>query len=156
MKRRTVILSIAAAGLMVLGVGCIREVLVDPNTGEESRSWRLDPDKADQGEAIADAAVGAGGLASMLIPWLAPFVTAGVGGLAAWRKLRPKLEEATRERDISVKAGSTLAEALEMIKEKHPQIWKDISPIIAEASKSTSEMENVIRGFRGLEPRPTS
>lgn len=139
--------------LLCLGLGCLKETTVDPNTGESETTWRVDPNKADQGEAIAEVAIGAGGLASAFLPWLAPFVTAGVGGLAAWRKMRPKLEEATHERDISVKAGATLAEALQMLKVKHPGVWEDIKPVIEKVAKPTSEIEDAIRGFRGLSPR---
>ncbi len=136
--------------LLCLGLGCLKGTTTDPNTGETSPTLRLDPNTADEGEAIADVAIGVGGIASTFLPWLAPFVTAGVGGLATWRKIRPKLEQATKERDISFKAGATLAEALQELRQKHPQIWDDIKPIIENAAAPASEMENAIRGFRGL------
>ena len=142
--------------LLCLGLGCLKEIAVDPNTGETSTTWRVDPNKADKAEAIADAAVGAGGLASAFLPWLTPFVAAGAAGVATWRKIRPKLDQATHERDISVKAGATLAEAIAMLKEKHPVVWDDIKPIIEKVAKPTSEIENAIRGFRGLEPREST
>ena len=76
-----VILLVAFLWLLVfLSLGCHKETTVDPNTGETETTWRVDPNKADQGEAIADAVVGAGGLASAFLPWLTPFVAAGAAG----------------------------------------------------------------------------
>jgi len=154
MKRHVTILLVMFVLCLVSLSGCETTTVTDPNTGETSDMLVLDSEKADKVEAVAEATVGAGGLASMFLPWLAPFVTAGVGGLAAWRKMRPKLEEATRKQDISVKAGATLAEALQMLKEKHPRIWDDIKPIIEKAAAPTSEIENAIRGFRDVAPKP--
>ena len=142
--------------LLCLGLGCLKETTVDPNTGETQTTWRVDPNKADKGEAIADAAVGAGGLASTFLPWLTPFVAAGAAGVATWRKIRPKLEQATHERDISAKAGSAMAEAIGILKEKHPGAWNDIKAPIESIAKPASELENVIRGFRGLPPREST
>lgn len=51
------------------------------------------------------------------------------------------------------RAGEAMAEALEMVKTKHLIIWDDIKPIIENAVKPTSEIENAIRRFRKLEPR---
>lgn len=150
MKSRMLVL---LAVLLCLGLGCLKETAVDPNTGETETTWRLDSGKADQGEAIAEVAVGAGGLASTFLPWLTPFVAAGVAGLATWRKIRPKLEQATKERDLSFKAGAVMAEGYEKLKEKHPAVWDDIKPIIQVVTKPASEIDNVIRGFRGLPPR---
>lgn len=139
--------------LLCLGLGCLKETTVDPNTGEIETAWRVDPNKADQGEAIADALVGAGGLASLFWPALVPLVSVGGGVLATWRKMRPKLEQATHERDIGFKAGAAMAEALQMLKVKHPGVWDDVKPKIEAVAKPASEIENVIRGFRGLSPR---
>lgn len=150
MKSRMLVL---LAVLLCLSLGCLKETVVDPNTGETETTWRLDPGKADQGEAIVEVAVGAGGLASTFLPWLAPFVSAGAAGLATWRKIRPKLEQATKERDLSFKAGAVMAKGYEELKEKHPGVWDDIKPIIQVVTKPASEIDNVIRGFRGLPPR---
>ena len=139
--------------LLCLGLGCLKETTVDPNTGEVETTWRVDPNKADQGEAIADAVVGAGGLASLFWPALVPLVSVGGGVLATWRKMRPKLEQATHERDVGFKAGAAMAEAFDFLKEKHPLVWDDVKPIIEKVTKPASEMENAIRGFRGKLPR---
>lgn len=136
--------------LLCLGLGCLKETTVDPNTGEAETTWRLDPNQADKGEAIAEVAIDAGGLASLFWPALVPLFSLGGGVLATWRKMRPKLEQATHERDIAYKAGTTLAEGYEFLKEKHPSVWDDVKPIIQKATKPASEMENAIRGFRGL------
>ena len=139
--------------LLCLGLGCLKETTVDPNTGETETTWQVDPNKADKGEAIAEVAVGAGGVASLFWPALVPLVSAGAAGLATWRKIRPKLEQATHERDVGFKAGSAMAEAFDFLKEKHPAVWDDVKPIIEKVTKPASEMENTIRGFRGLSPR---
>ena len=151
MVRRRILLLLTV--LLCLGLGCLKETTVDPNTGEIETSWRVDPNKADQSEAIADALVGAGGLASLFWPALVPLVSVGGGVLATWRKMRPKLEQATHERDVSHKAGAVLAEGYTRLKEVHPLVWEDIKPIIEKVAKPTSEIENAIRGFRGLSPR---
>ena len=142
--------------LLCLGLGCLKETTVDPNSGEPVTTWRVDPNKADQGEAIADVVVGVGGVAGMFWPAAIPIVSLLGGILGTWRKMRPKLEQATAERDISFKAGATLAEAFRIVKEKHPAVWDDVKPIIEAVTVPTSEMENVIRGFRGLPPKNTS
>lgn len=139
--------------LLCLGLGCLKETTVDPNSGETITTWRVDLNKADHGEAITEVAVGAGGLVSVFLPWLAPFVSAGVAGLATWRKIRPQLDVATHERDVAHKAGAAMAEAFELVKTKHTGVWNDIKPIIEAVTEPTSEMENAIRGFRGLPPK---
>ncbi len=138
--------------MLCLGLGCLKETTVDPNTGEPVTTWRVDPNKADQGEAIAEGVVVVGGIAAMFWPALIPAVSLLGGILGTWRKMRPQLDVATHERDVAHKAGTVMAEAFEFVKTKHTAVWNDVKPIIEAAAKPTSEMENVIRGFRGLPP----
>ena len=149
MLRRKLLWVAMAVGALQLS-GCEKALMTDPNTGETNTVYSLDTEVADKVEGIAEVVVTTGGGIAPLVPWLAPFVAAGVAGLGTWRKIRPRLEAATRDRDIGAKAGATLAEALEELKTKHPVVWDDIKPIIKKASVPMTEIEKAIRGFRGI------
>ncbi len=104
-------------------------------------------------EEVAETLITVGGVAASLLPWLTPFVAAAAAGLGTWRKIRPKLEEATNERDVFFKGGEVLATALDDIKTNQPEVWAKIVPAIEKATGPIGYAENAIRGFRHLPPR---
>lgn len=139
--------------VLVALAGCEVTKTTDPNTGETTKTIALDTVVADKVEAIAETAVAGGAAASGFLPWLVPFVTAGAAGLATWKKIRPKLEKATNERDSYYKGGEVLASVLQDIKTSQPEVWEKIGPLIEEASKPVGLAGDAIRGFRHLPPK---
>lgn len=138
--------------LMILGLaGC---AITPARTGDQTGP--PDPNVVNKlvpVEAVAEAGVGVLGVLSMLWPGLLPVATAAGGILGTYKKLRPQVVAKTNEADSYYKAGELLTEALEDIKTNQPETWKVVGPAITKALAPVSKAENVIRGFRGLEPK---
>ena len=139
--------------LLPVIMGCASEVITDPETGETETVYSLDPAETAQYEAVGEGAVGILGILSGFYPVLAPIAGIGAGILATWRKVKPQLAEATKKSELSYKGGQILTSALEEIKTTQPELWKKIAPTLEKAQQPITEVENVIRGFRGLEPK---
>ena len=120
---------------------------------EGEKTYSLDPNTTVVAESVAETGVAIGGLLSGFFPFLTPIVGAGAGILATWRKLKPELEKEKTRSEIAELGGRTLAEVLDEIKRTNPEAWKIIGPKIADATKTVSDVENAIRGFRNLPPR---
>jgi hypothetical protein len=133
------------ATVMLACAGCL--VGVDPETGE--RTYSLDANAAGKFEQGAEAGVTVVQGLSALFPALLPVGAAGAGILATWRKIKPKLVEASNERDTYFKAGEALATALEDVKTHSPETWEKIAPVLKTAVSKSATVENAIRGFRG-------
>ena len=145
--------------IVVLSImGCTRQLITDPNTGETQTVMMLDPNNPtlQKAEAGAEGAVGILGAFSLLFPVLTPFAAAGAGILGTWKKVKPKLEEQTKKAEVSYKAGETLAYGLECIKTDYPDVWaKYIAPTLNRVKKPLSEVDMAIKGFRGTPNIPT-
>lgn len=129
-------------GICLLFTGCgpeTAEIISDPNVVVI--------------ESAVEGAVGVVGLLGTLWPALIPIGTAGAGILAAYKRLKPKIIEANKENEKYYAAGETLATVLEDIKTNEPDLWEKIGPKIADATKTASDIEETIRGFRHLEPK---
>lgn len=152
MKKRLLTFVLMLSLLVAVG-SCEATKTVNPETGETEKTYALDQEQADEIESATETLVAAGGIASGFLPWLTPFVAATVAGLATWRKIRPKLNEATAERDAFFKGGEVLAIALDDIKTNQPEVWAKIAPVIEDAAGPVGHVENAIRGFRHLPPK---
>lgn len=138
--------------VLLLG-GCVEGLFTDPNTGEQTKYHYVDPNVAGQVENAVEGAAGTATALLPLLPWLAPFVTAGGGVLVAWKKLKPKLTASEKEKDNFVRGGEVLAMVLNEIKANHPDAWKDVGSRIRAIAKESVAIENAIREFRRLAPR---
>jgi len=152
MNKRTLTFVLTLSLLVAVG-GCEVTKTVDPNTGETERTFKLDQEQADEIESAAETLITTGAAASGFLPWLTPLVAAAAAGLATWRKIRPKLNEATTARDAYFKGGEVLATALDDVKTNQPEVWAKIAPVIESASGPVGHVENAIRGFRHLPPK---
>ena len=103
-------------------------------------------------EAVAEAGVGVLGVLSLLWPGLLPIATAAGGILGTYKKLRPQIVAETDKADAYYKAGELLTKALEDIKTTQPSTWAIVGPAIQKTLAPVSKAEEVIRGFRHLEP----
>lgn len=128
--------------------GCVEGLFTDPDTGEQTKYHYLDPNTAEQYENVAEGVVTTGVALLPLLPWLAPFVTGGGGLLAMWKKLKPQLTAANKEKDNSVRGGIVLAQVLEDIKVNHPDTWASISPAIHDSMVASSDVERAVMEFR--------
>jgi hypothetical protein len=131
--------------------GCISQLTTDPNTGQTEQTYSLDPNAVAKYETGAQGAVGLLGALSLLYPVLTPIAAAAAGIYATWLKVKPKIMEETKKSEVSYNAGATLAYALDQIHRDNPEVWtKVIAPVLDKAKKPFGEIDNAIRGFRGL------
>ena len=121
--------------LLFMGCGEGQKIITDPNT------VKIIEDTAGAAVTITQ------GLGA-LWPALIPIGTAGAGILAAYKRLKPKIEAANKTTDKCLAAGSTLTTILEDIKVNEPDLWKKIGPKIAAASESAKDIETTIADFR--------
>ena len=145
-------LLLVAVLLLSVG-GCVEGIFTDPVTGEQTKYHYIDPNVAEQYENAAEGLVTTGAALLPLLPWLAPFVAAGGGVLGTWKKLKPKLTAAGKEKDNFVRGGEVLATVLNDVKVNHPEVWTDVGPRISAVVKESAAIENAIREFRHLAPR---
>lgn len=111
-----------------------------------------DPNTISQLETVAEGAVGLTQALGALWPALIPIGTAAGGVFATYKRLKPKIKESEEQGYKYYAAGETLANILEDIKINEPLLWKKIGPKIADATKTVSDIEDTIRGFRHLPP----
>lgn len=133
-------------------LGCVEGISTDPNTGEQTEYHYVDPNVADSIEGTAEGVVG--GMAALLplLPWLAPFVTAGGGILATFKKMKPKLTAAEKEKSDFARGGAVLAAVLQEVKVKQPDMWDKIGPVIHNHLKYSKDIDAAIKEFRRLAP----
>ena len=132
------LLIIGIMGIVMLFMGCGSEQTIsDPNTVAAI-------------ESTADAAVTLTQGLGALWPALIPIGTAAGGILAAYKRMKPKIEAANKTTDKCLAAGSTLTTILEDIKNNEPALWKKIGPKIKAASESAKDIESTITDFRQL------
>ncbi len=127
-------------------IGCI--TTTDEETGE--KRYDLDPNIAGQIEQGAETGITITQALSVFWPALIPVVTAAGGIFATYKKIKPKLQKATNERDTYYKGGEVLATVLEDIKTNQPDIWAKVAPKLEDLIKSSLNIENAVRGFRHL------
>lgn len=128
--------------------GCVKGWYTDPDTGEQTKYSYVDPNVADKVENAVEGAVGTMALLLPLLPWLAPFLAGGGVGLATWKKLKPQLTAANKEKSDVVRGGAILTDILEIIKIDYPDLWKKIGPKIHDASTASATVEAAIKEFR--------
>jgi hypothetical protein len=88
---------------------------------------------------------------SMLWPPLAVLGGLLGGGAGAWKRMKPKLEEATTTAEFATYAGEATMVALEEFKKSHPEEWGTLSVILRE--HHGPEVENFYRALRDLPPK---
>jgi len=140
MKKLIVVLMLFFAG------GCLSSV--NPETGETQHY--IDPNVAERIEVGAQGAVDIMTALAPLFPFLTPVLGAGFGGLAIWKKLKPKLTTVEAEKDDFYRGGEVLSMVLEEIKLQHPDTWEKMKPKLDELTKESYKVESAIRGFRHL------
>ena len=111
----------------------------------------LDPQAAETIDAVAAFAEPLGVSLGILFPPIAAIggILAGVAG--AWRKLKPRLEEAEDMAEMATVAGEATSVALEDFKVKHPEEWADLSALLRD--NHGPEVENFYRALRSLPPK---
>ena len=134
--------------VLLFACGCVEGIYTDSDTGEQIEYKYIDPNVADKYEDIAEDVVGSLAALTSLLPWLAPFVAAGGGILATWKKLKPALTAANKEKNNLVRGGTALSQVLEDIKINHPDTWARISPAIHDSMIESGDVENAIKEFR--------
>ena len=139
--------------VLLFACGCVEGIYTDSDTGEQTKYHYVDPNVADKYEDAAEGAVGTAAMLIPLLPWLAPFVTAGAGILATWKKLKPKLVASEEQKGDFVRGGELLAAALQEIKKNYPDTWEKISPMIMDSLRYSVRLENAVRKFRHLAPK---
>lgn len=140
------LLLIGILGCIMLFTACYPEAgISDPNA-------IIDPNTTITKiiEDTAEGAVGLTQLLSTLWPALIPVGTAGAGILAAYKRLKPKIQAAQDERNKYHAGGATLAIVLEDIKLNEPEMWEKIGPKIAKATDRNEDIFDAIKGFRGV------
>jgi hypothetical protein len=132
---------------LMFAAGCT--VLTDAVTGE--KTYQVDTNVTDKVEAVAE-------VGTLLAPF---FGGAGVmvasalaGGLATWRKVKPKLTTAQTAADHYHAAAGATVEAIETFKELSPDTWEVLGGLIEKQLRKQGidplVVENTIRGLRGL------
>lgn len=128
--------------------GCMKEIVTDPNTGETTTKYSIDPEKAGNIESGAEAAQGVAGAVGLVYP-VGTFIAGIIGtGLALWRKYKPALVQAQKKQELAYNATTSLVGLIEDLKEISPDTWEKLK----EKLKIGPEVENVIRAIRGLPP----
>ena len=154
MSKRTKYLFVVFAILMAMNLfvtGCVVE------RGEDGKDRiRLNPFAADKIEQTGEAGVG---IAKILAPFLGPaggiVATSLAGGLAWFKKVKPKLTQLQTKAEMSHTVATCSVDAIETLKKAHPKIWeecikKKIHKELQAANIDTKILENFIRGLRGL------
>ena len=145
MRKAKVLLVCLMLGLMV---GCVKSTVVDPNTGKEVTTYKLDSTKVEGVENAAEAAQGIAGASGIIWP-IGTAIASIIGtGLAMWRKYKPKLVAAQTAEELSYTTAETAINVIEDLKEMSPETWEKLKAKI----KIGPEIENAIRAIRGLPP----
>ena len=116
---------------------------------------RLNPETADSIEKGGEAGIAVG---QLLAPFLGPvggiLVGSLAGGLALFKKFKPKLTHFQTKSELSNTVAGITVDVLEGLKKEHPEIWEKYSEKIhkelSRADIDTKVLENFIRGLRGL------
>ena len=116
---------------------------------EQAQQIITDPNTVSTIENVAETGVTLTQLLGSLWPALIPIGTAGAGVLAVYKRLKPKLIEATKSKDKYFAGGEMLTEILEDIKLNEPDIWAKIGPEIKKMSIH-KDVESALKGFRGV------
>lgn len=128
-------------GCVILFAGCdagtTTEIITDPNNITAM-------------ETAAEGAVGLTQALGALWPALIPVGTAAGGLLAMYKRLKPKVIEATKSSDKYFAGGKVLADVLDDIKKNEPDLWEEIGPRIDKAKGTVELADSAIRGFRGV------
>jgi len=151
--KKLLILSILAITILFPVAGCMEALWTNPETGEQTKYHYIDPNQAGKIEQPVEAAITLLSLLSTVWPFLTPIATAAGGICLAWKRLKPKLIASENEKDNFYRGGEILAYVLEETKTNHPDVWKEIGPMIESLIKHDSDIENAIRGFRHLYPK---
>ena len=133
---------------IIFWAGCIT------STNEKGeKTYSVDPNVAAKAELTAEAGITLVQALGLIWPALLPVATAGAGVIATYKKIKPKLTEATNEAETYYKAGEVLSTALEEIKTQQPEIWAKVAPELEKYISASHNIENAIRGFRHLAPK---
>lgn len=116
----------------------------------------LDPNAPPLIEPVIETGITLAQLLGAIWPPLIPIGTLAGGIFAAYKRLKPQIQEAQTAKDKYLAAGETLTGVLEDIKKNEPTVWAQIGPRIEKATSSSvvTALENTLREFRGLDAKP--
>lgn len=110
----------------------------------------VDPNVAANVEVVAETTLTVMTALSPFFPILLPVIAAGVGGLATWKKVKPKLLATQTKEKLYYKTTEAVVTAIEGFKVSNPDDWEKLE---AKLIKTIGpEANNVIRALRGLTP----
>lgn len=129
---------------------------VTDDSGNETRV--VDPNAVAKIESGVDAGAA---LSQLLAPLIGPSAYLISGGLLTalgiWRKVKPKIMDATSSAEVAHATTTSVVEAIELYKKENPTEWAKLAPKVTEAIQKSGldpkVVGNVIRGIRGLPPK---
>lgn len=149
MSKRTYSIIVLFSILMVIG-GCLAYEAEDGTT-----KYRLIPG---MGDKIEEGGGGALNLLTLLAPLFGPAGGLAVGGvatgLAVFKKIKPRLNEAQNKYELSNTVAGITVEAIEQIKKDNPKLWDSMAEKLRkecdDCGIDTRIVKNFIRGLRGM------
>lgn len=125
-------------------------------TGE--LEWRANPKVVGDIDAGLTGGIG---ILKILNPLLGPVggIATGIAAtaLALVKKYKPTITTYKSKAEMSHAVASVSVDAIEIVKENHPEVWKEVEnkvrKIIKDNDLPTAEIKNAIRGLRGLPPK---
>lgn len=139
----------------LLVVGCLKSV--SPETGETLHS--LDPNTVENLQEMGEAGSMILGILSMFWPVLLPIAGYVGGAIRISKKLTPKLIEAQTETQMFHTIASSTILGIEEFKKEYPKEWKELEAELDAFKNKVVKpedqlnIENLIRGLRGLPPK---
>lgn len=149
MNRRTYSIIMLFSILMIIS-GCLAYEAEDGTT-----KYRLAPGANKKIEAGGEGTLN---LLTLLSPFLGPAGGIALGavttGLAVFKKIKPKLNEAQNKYELSNAVAGIAVEAIEQIKIDNPKLWDSMSEKLrkecGECGIDTKIVKNFIRSLRGI------
>lgn len=128
-------------------VACLLAGCATTQTGETV----ITPEAVEIIDAVAAVAEPLGVSLAVLFPPAAALggVLAGMAG--AWRRMKPKLEDAESQAELATYAGEATAVALEQFKADNPKEWALLAEFLKKHHGTT--VENFYRALRDLPPK---
>lgn len=146
------ILFLMACNLFIVGCQLQR------NTETGQLEWRADPKVVGDIEAGLEGGIG---ILEILTPLLGPVGGIATGtaatALALVKKYKPAITTYKSKAEMSHAVATISVDAIEIIKDRHPEVWKGVEDKVRKICKDndlpTAEIKNAIRGLRGLPPK---
>jgi hypothetical protein len=129
--------------------GCTVLQTSDPNTGEVTNTYAVDPNATAVVETAAEVAAGLLPLAGGVGVAIASALT---GALAAWRKVKPSLTTAKTAAAQTEATAAALVTAIEAFKAINPDMWDQLGSLISDQltkqGVNVEIIKSVINGLR--------